>query len=77
MVKKTPVRVAKKTKKKITNKAVSGWFVPPRKPTTADDLKTAALLVSLTINLAFFIFWLILRLTDVYDVEVQNFLFNR
>jgi hypothetical protein len=34
-------------------------------------------LVSLTINAAFFIAWLILRLTNVYDAQVYAILFNR
>lgn len=49
----------------------------PRKPSTMNDVKTAVLLVSLTVNLAFFVAWLALRLTNVYDAQVYSILFNR
>lgn len=66
----------KTTKKKLKNGLIS-WFPAPRQASTLNDVKTAALLVSLTINLIIFIGWLTLRLTTVYDQQVYNFLFSR
>mgnify|MGYP000064105614 CR=1 FL=1 len=60
--------------KKISNKITPSSF---RAPTTGQDIKSAVLLVSVTINLAVFIGWLLLRLTTVYDAQVYNYLFNR
>jgi hypothetical protein len=81
MVKKTSQTTAKKPIKKLLKKTakskLSGWVMAPRKASTLNDVKTAILLVSLTINVAFFIAWLILRLTNVYDAQVYNILFNR
>lgn len=74
--KKTPQKI-KKTAKKAPKKDLSGWIMAPRKASTMNDVKTAVLLVSVTINLAFFIAWLILRLTTVYDAQVYNILFHR
>ena len=59
--------------KKIAKKVLPSLRIP----TTGQDIKSAVLLVSVTINLAIFIGWLLLRLTTVYDAEVYNFLFNR
>lgn len=73
---KTPQKT-KKTTKKESKKKLSGWVMAPRKASTLNDVKTAVLLVSLTINAAFFIAWLILRLTTVYDAQVYSILFNR
>ena len=74
MSKKTlkPVK-SPKLLKKITKKITSSLRIP----TTGQDIKSAVLFVSVTINLAVFIGWLILRLTTVYDAEVYNILFNR
>ena len=66
--------MSKKLLKKISHKVTPSTF---RIPTIGQDLKSALLLVSITINVAVFIGWLILRLTTVYDAEVYNFLFNR
>jgi hypothetical protein len=44
---------------------------------TYDAFKTAALVVSLTINVAIFVLWIILQVTTKYDEQVYNFLFNR
>jgi Flp pilus assembly protein TadB len=77
MVKKSPQKTTKKTTKKASKKLFNGWVMAPRKASTLNDVKTAILLVSLTINAAFFITWLILRLTTVYDAQVYNFLFVR
>lgn len=70
-------KTTKKTPKKGLKKDLSGWIMAPRRASTMNDVKTAVLLVSVTINLAFFIAWLILRLTTVYDAQVYNILFNR
>ena len=59
--------------KKIAKKVLPSLRIP----TTGQDIKSAVLFVSVTINLAIFIGWLLLRLTTVYDAEVYNFLFNR
>jgi hypothetical protein len=48
-----------------------------RVPTTFDDFKSAALVVSLTINLAVFVGWLTLRVTTQYDEQVFSMLFIR
>jgi hypothetical protein len=73
MVKKTAKKIAHNMMK---NKLIS-WFPAPRKSSTMNDIKTAVLLVSLAINLAIFIGWLILRVTTMYDQQVFNFLFVR
>lgn len=49
----------------------------PRVPTTSDDVKTAILIISLALNVAIFIGWVILRVTSKYDEQVFNFLFTR
>lgn len=63
-------------KKKLaqTKKTSSGAVAPQG---TYDAFKTAALVVSLTINVAIFIAWLVLQFTTKYDEQVYNFLFNR
>ena len=61
--------------KNKTQKKVSKSFV--RFPSTFDDFKNAALLVSITINVAVFVFWLAIKVTTKYDAEVANFLFSR
>lgn len=75
-------KAAKKTAKKSSkspNKGIKAWFTPaaPREPSTLNDTKTAILVVSLTINAAFFIAWIALRITDVYDAQVADILFSR
>ena len=77
MVKKTTKKMSKKTQKRPTG--LKSWFVAPapREPSTLNDVKNAVLIVSLTINLAVFITWLILKLTNVYDSQIYHFLFNR
>jgi hypothetical protein len=42
-----------------------------------EDFKTAALVVSVTINLAVFVGWLALKITTKYDAQVAGFLFDR
>jgi hypothetical protein len=61
-------------KKKVSTKATQTTV---RVPTTFEDVKTAVLVVSLVINLAVFIAWLILRITSKYDEQVYQFLFTR
>lgn len=71
-VKKAASKVAKKTtvaKAKVT-KAVA-----KKAPAISDDFKNALLIVSVTINLAIFIGWLALKLTNVYDSQVYKMLF--
>ncbi len=63
-----------KTPKKVTSRtAASGAKVP----TVVDDLKTAALVVSLAINVAVFTGWLAIKITTQYDLQVAQFLFSR
>lgn len=63
MVKKKEVSTAKTTQLRV--------------PTTSDDAKTAILIISLALNVAIFIGWVILRVTSKYDEQVFNFLFTR
>lgn len=65
--KKSPV-----TKKQTTAKKVSMRSVP----STWDDFKTAALVVSATINVGIFVGWLALQITTKYDQQVAQFLFG-
>jgi hypothetical protein len=77
MVKKTSQKSAKKAIKKQTG--LKAWIpvVGVREPSTLNDAKNALLLISLLINLAIFITWLLLRITTQYDQQVYNFLFVR
>jgi hypothetical protein len=63
-------------KKKMTKKTAVGQNAP-RVPRVSDDFKTAALLVSVTINVAVFIGWLAIKITTKYDEQVATFLFSR
>jgi hypothetical protein len=47
---------------------------PPRTPTTSDDVKSALLVVSLTINVVILIGWITLQVTSKYDEQVTQFL---
>lgn len=71
----------KKTTKKVTKKqtGLRGWVTVPavREASTLNDVRNAVLFISVLINLAIFIGWLILRLTTQYDQQVYNFLFVR
>lgn len=60
------------TKKGTTKKSTD-----IRVPATSDDVKSAILIVSLALNLAVFIGWVVLRVTTKYDEQVFNFLFTR
>jgi len=74
MSKKLPI-TAKNTKKiKMTK---SGKLSTSRVPSFNDDFKNALLIVSLVINLAVFVIWLALRVTDSYDQQVLTFFLNR
>lgn len=66
-------------KKKSFKKSLGAWFVKPvkRQITTTDDVKSALLLVSLTINLVVFIFWLVIKVTNKYDEQVVQFLLGK
>ena len=77
MVKKSSKQAPKKSKKQSTG--LRSWLVVPgrREASTLNDTKNAVLIVSLTINVAVFITWLILKLTTVYDQQVFDFLFKR
>jgi hypothetical protein len=46
-------------------------------PSTLDDLKSALLVVSLTINATLLIGWLMLQVTTQYDVQIATLLFIR
>jgi hypothetical protein len=61
--------MAKKSSSKVTKKVAT--------PTTFSDFKNALLVVSILINLAVFIGWILLRATTAYDQEVFNILFVR
>ena len=80
MVKKTSQKTTKKGAKKATApKGLKAW-VPRtgvREASTLNDAKNAIILVSVTLNAAVFIGWLILRFTTQYDQQVFNFLFVR
>lgn len=64
---------AKTPKKVAARSAASATKVP----TVVDDLKTAALVVSLAINVAIFTGWLAIKITTQYDLQVAQFLFSR
>lgn len=44
---------------------------------TAEDLRSAVLIVSLVINLYFLTAWVMLQVTTRYDIAVAELLFNR
>lgn len=66
----------KQNKKESNESAVMGYPVT-EVPATANDLKTALLVVSLTINVVVLITWLILQVTTQYDEQLAAFLFIR
>jgi hypothetical protein len=63
--------VKKKASPKKTKAAVSSV----REPRTSEDFKTAALIVSVTINVIVLIIWLIAKLSNKYDEQLVNFFF--
>jgi F0F1-type ATP synthase assembly protein I len=67
------------TKQKKTTKATKtrARTKATKQPTTAEDFKTAALLVSGTINVAIFVGWLAVQLTTKYDYQVALLIFGR
>ncbi len=77
MTKTKSKKTLKKTKRQKAPTGLGAWFTSgPREPSTLNDVKNAILLVSLTINLAVFIGWLLLKLTTAYDEQVVQFLFG-
>lgn len=68
-----PTKNIKNTKKVAAKPTTSSTKVP----TVVDDLKTAALVVSLAINVAVFTGWLAIKITTQYDLQVAQFLFSR
>lgn len=68
-----PTKNTKSTKKVATSSKTRAANVP----TVVDDLKTAALVVSLAINVAVFTGWLAIKITTQYDLQVAQFLFSR
>lgn len=60
-------------KKKAVAKATK---TPVRVPTTGDDVKSALLVVSLTINAVVLIGWITLQVTSKFDDQVAQFLFG-
>ena len=72
------------TKKTVAKKAAvkharanASWFSKAvHEPSTVDDVKTAALLVSVTINAAVLVGWLAVQITNKYDAQVASLLFN-
>lgn len=66
------------TKQKKTPKTTkAGAKSTAKQPTTIEDFKTAALLVSGTINVAIFVGWLAVQLTTKYDYQVALLIFGR
>ena len=63
-----------KNMKKSVSKPVATTAIVP---SVTDDLKTAALVVSLAINVAVFTGWLAVKITTQYDLQVAQFLFSR
>jgi len=60
--------------KKQTSKSRSVKNAPLK---VEGDFKNAALVVSVTINVAVFVGWLAIQLTTQYDQQVAQFLFTR
>lgn len=72
-----------KAQNKKTTKKTSKTAARKRAPftreggySTREDVKSAALLVSVTINVGLFVGWLTLQATNAYDVQVAQFLFT-
>lgn len=63
--------------KKITRKTKVTGKGSSYSPRSIEDFKTAALVVSVTINVAIFVAWLAIKLTTDYDAQVFTFLFDR
>jgi antibiotic biosynthesis monooxygenase (ABM) superfamily enzyme len=78
MVTKTVKKTVKKSIKKQP-KGLASWFKAPgqREASTLNDVKSSILVISVLLNLAVFIFWLVLQITSAYDEQVAGFLFNR
>lgn len=71
------VRQKTNTTKKAVTKSAAKTTASVKHPTAYEDFKNAALLVSVTINVAFFVGWLALQITTQYDSQIAYLLFNR
>lgn len=67
--KKTPKKASVKASKKSTYTREGGF-------STREDFKTAALVVSVLINIGLFVGWLTLQATTEFDLQVARFLFT-
>jgi hypothetical protein len=73
-------KASKQTKKAVPVKTTKKTNIPAlltTVPATANDLKSALLVVSLIINLFILIGWLVLQVTTQFDSQVSSFLFTR
>lgn len=66
-----------KQKKTSTTASARKTKTTVKHPTTVEDFKTAALLVSGAINVAIFVGWLAVQLTTKYDYQVALLIFGR
>lgn len=72
------VRQKANTSKKVAStKAPRKTSAVQKQPSAYEDFKNAALLVSVTINVAFFVGWLALQVTTQYDEQIAYLLFSR
>ena len=74
MPKKSPITSSKTVK--ITKTPKKSMKSGLRIPTVSDDFRSAALVVSLLMNLFVLVAWAVLELNGDYIVPVANFLFN-
>ena len=74
MSKKLPITSSKAVK--ITKSTKNSKKPVTRIPAVSDDFKSAALVVSVLVNLFILIGWVLLKSTDKYNEQVANFLFN-
>jgi len=74
MSKKLPITSSKAVK--ITKTAKSAKKPTVRVPAVSDDFKSAALVISVLMNLVVLVGWAVLTLNDSYVVPVVNFFFN-
>jgi len=69
----------KKTLKKTTSKTARKNVLPYKREggfSTREDFKTAALVVSVLINLSVFVGWLTLQATTEFDLQIARLLFS-
>ena len=74
MSKKLPITSSKAVK--ITKTAKNSKKLSTRIPAVSDDFKSAALVISVLINLFVLVGWAVLALNHSYVVPVVNFFFN-